>query len=159
MTALQVGDIAPDFHADSTSGTLHLAKLAAKCIVLYFYPKDMTLWCTIQAREFSQLYSQFQDLDVIVIGVSKDHLSSHDQFCANENIPFPLLVDTDGAICREYGVIKEKSMFGKGYLGMHRTTFLIGGDRQIIKIWKSVKPVGHAQKVLDVARIMSQVQG
>ena len=118
MAELQVGGLAPDFNADSTEGLLSLEKLSDKIIVLYFYPSDMTPGCTIQAQEFTSLYDEFQELGVVVIGVSKNNLSSHHKFCEKENIPYPLLVDTENEICNLYGVIKEKSMLGKTYLGI-----------------------------------------
>ena len=111
MTELQIGDLAPDFNADSTNGLLSFEKLKDKIIVLYFYPKDLTPGCTIQAQEFTSLYNEFKSLDVVIIGVSKDNLSSHHKFCEKENIVYPLLVDSENKICNVYGVMKEKSMF------------------------------------------------
>ncbi|NRA74093.1 MAG: peroxiredoxin [Rickettsiales bacterium] len=155
MSELKIDDNAPNFQANSTKGNLSLADLKNSNIVIYFYPKDMTPGCTTQAQEFSKLYSQFQESDTEIIGVSKDNLSSHNKFCEKENIPYPLLLDEEGEICNLYGVIKEKSMFGKKFLGINRSTFLIDKNRKVIKIWKSVKASGHAQKVLDAIKQMT----
>lgn len=157
-TELQIGDLAPDFNADSTDGLLSFEKFKDKIIVLYFYPSDMTPGCTIQAQEFTSLYDQFKKLDAVILGVSKDNLTTHHKFCEKENIPYPLLVDTEKEICNLYGVIKEKSMFGKSYLGINRSTFLIGKDRKIFKIWRSVKPKDHAKKVLEQAKIVNLIK-
>ena len=146
---LKIGDIAPNFQTNSTKGAISLDDLRNSNIVLYFYPKDMTPGCTTQAQEFSKLYSQFKELGTEIIGISKDTLDSHNKFCKKENISYPLLLDEEGKICNMYGVIKEKSMFGKKYLGINRTSFLIDINKKIIKIWRNVKALGHAQKILD----------
>lgn len=152
MSGLKIGDIAPDFNVDSTDGELSLKSFEGKNIVLYFYPKNMTLGCTVQAKDFSSLNQEFQKLDTQIIGVSKDSLSSHLKFIDQENIPYPLLVDTEAYICKLYNILKEKSMFGKTYMGIERNTFLIGKNTKILKIWCNVKPKGHAQKVLDTVK-------
>ena len=152
MNILTIGDNAPDFSGDSTHGNILMPKILVKYIVLYFYPKDMTPGCTIQAQEFTKLYEEFKAVDSEIVGVSKDGLSSHQKFKEKENIPYPLLLDIEEKICNLYGVISEKNMFGKKYLGVNRTTFLIDGQRKIIKIWKQVKPTHHAKIVLDTIK-------
>ncbi len=152
MSELKAGDIAPEFKANSTGGELSLASFKGHNVVLYFYPKDMTPGCTVQAKEFTELYPKFKKLDTIIIGVSRDDLSSHAKFCKQENIPYPLLLDSDSKVCDMYGVIKEKSMFNKTFLGINRTTFLIDKNQKISKIWHNVKPLGHAAEVLAVAK-------
>ena len=97
-------------------------------------------------------------MGVVVIGVSKNNLSSHHKFCEKENIPYPLLVDTENEICNLYGVIKEKSMLGKTYLGINRTTFLIDKNKKIFKIWKNVKPHDHAKKVLEQVKLINLIK-
>ncbi|MDZ5761847.1 Peroxiredoxin [Candidatus Cyrtobacter comes] len=144
-----LGDKAPQFEAESTKGTISLENYKDKYIVLYFYPKDMTPGCTVQANEFSSLYEQFKDLDAEIIGVSRDTVSSHNIFCEKENIAFPLISDADSNLCNLYGVLKEKVNFGKKYIGIVRSTFLIGKDQSIIKIWNNVKAQGHAAEVLE----------
>ena len=158
MNKLQVGDVAPDFEADSTEGLVSLSKLENKMVVLYFYPKDMTPGCTIQAQEFSCLYKEFKKLDVLVLGISKDSLDTHHRFCTKANIKYPLLVNIDNEIPNLYGTLKEKSTFGKNYFGIVRATFLIGKDRKLLKIWNNIKPQGHAQKVLDQVNISKMLQ-
>ena len=157
MSELKVGDFAPDFQANSTKGILSLIDFKDLNIVIYFYPKDMTPGCTTQAKEFSMLYPEFKKANTEIIGVSKDNLSSHNKFCEKENIPYPLLLDEEGKICNIYGVMKEKSMFGKKYLGINRTTFLIGKNKKILKLWRSVKASGHAQKVLDTINMLEPI--
>ncbi|MBY0580446.1 MAG: peroxiredoxin [Rickettsiales bacterium] len=158
MAELQIGNLAPDFNTNSTVGLLSLDELNDKIIVLYFYPSDMTPGCTMQAQEFISLYDEFKKLNTIIIGVSKDNLSSHHKFCEKENIPYPLLVDTESEICHLYGVIKEKSMFDKTYLGISRTTFIIDQNKKIFKIWKNVKPQGHANEVLDQVKMINHIK-
>ena len=155
MSELKMGDIAPEFKSDSTNGELSLDTFKDRNIVLYFYPKDLTPGCTIQAKEFSILYPEFKKLNTEIIGVSKDNLNSHHRFCEKENILYPLLLDTEGKICEIYGVFKKKSMFGKTFLGINRSTFLIDKNKKIFEVWRSVKPLGHAQKVLNAIKILN----
>jgi peroxiredoxin Q/BCP len=129
-----------------------MPQMTVKYLVLYFYPKDMTPGCTTQAQDFTKLYDQFKSLNTEIIGVSKDSLSSHQKFTEKEKIPYPLLLDEKEKVCNLYGVISEKNMFGKKYLGINRTTFLIDAQRKMIKIWKQVKPANHAQIVLDTIK-------
>jgi peroxiredoxin Q/BCP len=154
MAELKVGDLAPDFKGDSTEGELSLDRFKGHNIVLYFYPKDMTPGCTIQAQEFSKLYPKFQSLNTAVIGISRDSLALHKKFCDQEKIPYPLLLDQDSEVCNKYGVIKQKSMFSKTFLGINRTTFLIDKHKKIAKVWHSVKPLGHAEEVLDAIKTL-----
>jgi len=151
----KVGDIAPEFIANSTTGELSLASFKGRNVVLYFYPKDMTPGCTIEAQEFTKAYPKFKKLNTEVIGVSRDDLSSHNKFCKQENILYPLLLDKDSKVCDMYGVIKEKSMFNKTFLGINRTTFLIDKNQKLFKIWHNVKPLGHAEEVLEVIKAMA----
>lgn len=146
---LKVGDNAPNFAAESSNGELKLSDLRGKNIVLYFYPKDDTPGCTIEAQDFTKKNSKFESLDCLVIGVSKDSIKSHNKFIEKYNINFDLLADEDTAICQEYGVLKEKSMFGKKYMGIDRSTFLIDKLGKIVKIWRSVKVKGHVDEVLS----------
>ena len=100
-------------------------------MVLYFYPKDATPGCTVQAQEFTGLYSKFQEIDTEVIGISRDNMRSHHNFCEKENIVFPLIADTEGELCKAYKVLQEKVNFGKKYIGIVRSTFIIGKDQTI----------------------------
>ena len=145
---IKAGQKATLFEAESTNGKISLEDYGGKYTVLYFYPKDMTPGCTVQAHEFMALYKEFQKERVEIIGVSKDDMPSHHKFCENVNITYPLITDTEGKICHEYGAIREKVNFGKKYIGIVRSTVIIGKDLRIYKIWKTVRAKGHAEKVL-----------
>jgi peroxiredoxin Q/BCP len=146
---LEIGQLAPLFLAKSDEGNeIGLAELKGKNVVLYFYPKDDTPGCTIEAQDFTKKITEFEKLDCIVLGVSKDSAKSHCKFIEKYNLAFNLLVDESAEICQNYGVIKEKSMFGKKYLGIDRCTFLIDKMGKIAHIWKSVKVNGHVEEVL-----------
>jgi peroxiredoxin Q/BCP len=147
---INIGDISPMFEGHSTHGNLSSQNFKNKNIVLYFYPKDMTSGCTKQAQDFSKNYSKFKSYNTEIIGVSRDTIKKHCIFSKKENIPYPLLSDMENKICLAYGVIKEKSIFGKKYLGINRTTFLIDTGYKIFKIWRSVKVPNHAQTVLNI---------
>lgn len=149
MKKLEVGKAAPLFSSNSDEGEIALAELKGKNVVLYFYPKDDTPGCTIEAQDFSKKIKEFEKLDCIVLGVSKDSVKSHCNFIEKYNLAFNLLSDTDGEICAKYGVIKEKSMFGKKYFGIDRSTFLIDKLGKIVRIWNSVKVNGHVEEVLQ----------
>lgn len=144
---------APLFAVESDEGVeIILSELKGKNVVLYFYPKDNTPGCTIEAQDFSKKIKEFEKLDCIVLGVSKDSKKSHCKFIEKYNLAFNLLVDEDGALCEQYGVIKEKSMFGKKYMGIDRSTFLIDKMGKIAKIWRSVKVNGHVDEVLEALK-------
>jgi peroxiredoxin Q/BCP len=148
-----VGDKAPLFHLPADGGAqVDLAALRGKQVVLYFYPKDDTPGCTVEAKEFRDLKAQFDASNAVIIGLSKDSPASHDKFKEKFCLPFTLASDTDGATCETYGVWVEKSMYGKKYMGIDRVTFLIGTDGVITHIWPKVKVEGHAQAVLDAIK-------
>jgi len=154
---LKIGDKAPIFKAESTSKSISLIDYKRKYIVLYFYPKDMTPGCTVQANEFSELYNKFKKIDVEIIGVSRDNISSHRKFCEKEKIVFPLIADTESELCKLYGVLKEKVNFGKKYIGIVRSTFIIDNDQTIRKVWYNVKADGHASKVLNAVETIKEI--
>ena len=153
----KTGDIAPEFKCNSTEGEISLASFSGQNIVLYFYPKDMTPGCIIQAREFAELYSKFKEQDTVIIGVSTDNLASHIKFCEQKHIPYPLLVDTVGSLCDMYGVIKERRTLGWMSSRIDRTTFLIGKNRKILRVWYNVQPLMHAKRVLDTVSIINLI--
>ncbi|MDR7193830.1 peroxiredoxin [Luteimonas terrae] len=126
-----------------------LADYAGRWLVLYFYPKDSTPGCTTEGLDFSALLPQFQALGADVLGVSRDSVKSHDNFCAKQGFAFPLVSDTDEALCRAFDVIREKNMYGRTVLGIERSTFLIDPDGRIAAEWRKVRVPGHAQAVLD----------
>ena len=144
------GTKAPEFTLTSNEGkTVSLADFKGKQrVVLYFYPKDDTPGCTVEACEFRDNIKKIQKLDVIVLGVSPDKVESHNKFIDKFKLPFLLLADTEKKTCNDYGVWVKKSMYGKEYMGVARTTFVIGKDGKIEKIYEKVKPEGHAEEVL-----------
>ena len=151
---LEVGDKAPEFEALNQDGIkVSLKDFIGKNVVLYFYPKDNTPGCTTEACEFSANYDQFIKNDTVIIGVSPDSVKSHAGFIAKQNLKHILLSDEDKEISKLYGVWQVKKNYGKEYLGIVRSTFVIGKDGKIAKIYKSVKAKDHAAKVLaDLAK-------
>ncbi len=146
---LTPGQAAPDFALGADDGTtVRLSDLKGKKVILYFYPKDDTPGCTIQACEFRDSWDDVKRAGGIVLGVSPDGEKSHEKFKAKFDLPFPLLADTDHGVSESYGVWGEKSMYGRKYLGIHRTTFLIDTQGRIGRVFEKVKPKGHAAEVL-----------
>jgi len=151
---LQVGDNAPDFTLGTDDNLqITLSKLRGKKIILYFYPKDDTPGCTQQACDFRDKLPDFNKTSTVVLGVSKDDATSHGKFKKKFSLNFALLADTEGKVCDAYGVMAEKSMYGKTYLGIERTTFLINEKGKISKIWHKVKVPGHIEEVLQLTKI------
>ncbi len=146
---LKPGVKAPDFNLPVTGGgTLKLSSLKGETVVLYFYPKDDTSGCTKEACSFSENIAALNRIKAKVVGVSRDSIASHDKFIAKYDLKFPLVSDEDGTICEKYGVWVEKSMYGRKYMGIERTTFLIGADGKILRIWNKVKVPGHTEEVI-----------
>ncbi len=153
MTILEIGDDAPKFELQITENTqITLSDFKGKFVVLYFYPKDNTPGCTMQAKDFTCMEKEFKDLGVEVIGVSRDSLKSHDKFKDKYNLYFNLGSDPEGKTCEQYGTWVEKSMFGKKYMGIQRATFLIDKDGKIAHIWPKVSIKGHALEVLNTVK-------
>jgi peroxiredoxin Q/BCP len=149
MSKLKIGDKAPEFLLEiSQDKKVSLGDLKGKYIVLYFYPKDDTPGCTLEAIDFNELLNEFNSLNTVVLGISRDDLKSHGKFKDKYNLKFNLGSDIDGQTCSKYSVWVEKSMFGKKYMGIARTTFLIDPNGKIEKIWPDVSVLGHAQEVL-----------
>jgi peroxiredoxin Q/BCP len=143
----------PAFTVPATSGAdFSLADARGKTLVLYFYPKDATSGCTVEANEFRDLADKFRKVGALIIGVSRDPLKSHQKFREKESLPFHLLSDTDEKLCQLFDVIREKSLYGRKYLGIERSTFLIDGSGVLRREWRKVKVAGHAQEVLEAAR-------
>lgn len=126
-----------------------LGDYAGRWLVLYFYPKDSTPGCTTEGIEFNALLPQFEQAGATVLGVSRDSVKSHDNFCAKQGFRFPLISDADEALCRAFDVIKEKNMYGRQVRGIERSTFLLSPTGQLVRSWRKVKVPGHAQAVLD----------
>ena len=144
----QAGDIAPDFTVLTDTGdSLTLSALKGRPVVLYFYPKDDTSGCTVEACEFRDLFPQFDGQQAVILGVSPDPVQSHAKFKAKFELPFTLLADTEKEIAQAYDVWKEKSMYGKKYMGVERTTFVINAAGVVATVFQKVKPAGHAAEV------------
>ncbi|MEO1471332.1 MAG: thioredoxin-dependent thiol peroxidase [Pseudomonadota bacterium] len=146
---IAAGDPAPDFSLPADGGrTVSLADYAGQKLVLYFYPKDDTSGCTKEAVGFTEAAAAFDAAGAAVVGVSKDTAAKHDKFIAKHDLKLTLVSDAEGDLCERYGVWKEKSMYGKKYMGIERSTFLIGPDGRIVEAWRNVKVPGHVDAVL-----------
>jgi len=145
------GNFAPDFTIDTDgSGIMTLSEFRKKKnVVLYFYPKDATPGCTLEAQDFRDKISSFEDKDTEIIGLSKDDIKSHDKFKEKQCLPFTLASDANSTVCEAYGCWVEKNMYGKKYMGIRRDTYLIDKEGKIRKIWKKVKVDGHVDEVLS----------
>ncbi len=151
--SLTVGDPAPDFTLPGSSGqSIALSAMRGHKIVLYFYPKDDTSGCTLEAQGFNALLAEFEAADARVIGLSPDPVKSHDKFCGKYGLQFPLASDESKETLQAYGVWVEKSMYGRKYMGVERTTLLVDREGRIARIWPKVKVPGHAEEVLGAAR-------
>lgn len=146
---ISAGIPAPDFSLPDEKGQLHrLSDFRGQTVVLYFYPKDDTPGCTTEACNFRDDYSAYQEAGIVILGVSPDAIRSHAKFKQKYDLPFPLLADVDHKVCEQYGVWGLKKFMGREYEGVLRTTFLIGPDGIIKKVFENVKPAQHSQEVL-----------
>ena len=152
---LKIGDKAPDFTMPTDGGgSVSLASLKGKPVILYFYPKDDTSGCTAEACGFRDSLPDYSGTGAVVIGVSKDSVASHDKFKAKYRLPFALASDGTGEVCEKYGTWIEKSMYGRKYMGIDRSTFLIDKDGTLRGIWHKVKVGGHVAEVLKAAKAL-----
>lgn len=152
-TAVAVGRKIPPFSLPATGGKpWSLAEAAGSKLVLYFYPKDMTSGCTLESQRFRDLHPAFRRAGVRIAGVSRDSVRSHERFRDKEQLPFVLLADEQETLCRLFGVLKEKSLYGRKYIGIERSTFLIDGAGVLRREWRKVKVDGHAEEVLEAAK-------
>jgi len=155
MQQLAIGDTAPSFDLESDGGArISLDALKGKPVVVYFYPKDNTPGCTKEAIAFSELIEDFNNLGVTIVGMSPDSAKKHDNFIAKHNLAVRLGADTDTSTAEAYGVWVEKSMYGKKYMGVERSTFLLDKTGKIAQIWRKVKVPGHAEAVLEAAKAL-----
>ncbi|MEA3182549.1 MAG: thioredoxin-dependent peroxiredoxin [Gammaproteobacteria bacterium] len=153
MAAVKIGSKVKDFSLPASGdNTWSLKEVAGEKLVIYFYPKDMTGGCTKESQDFRDLYEAFRKAGVNVIGVSRDSVKSHDKFIDKEKLPFPLLSDVDEKLCKQFDVIQEKSLYGRKYLGIERSTFLLDGTGILRREWRKVKVPGHAEEVLEAAK-------
>ena len=154
---IRQGDKAPAIELTASDGrTVDLSAPGAP-LVLYFYPKDDTSGCTREAQDFTELAAQFASAGVRVIGISRDPMKKHEKFIGKYGLTVPLASDEDGRISDAFGTWVQKSMYGRKYMGMERSTFLIGADGRVLREWRKVKVPGHAQDVLDAARELAAV--
>ena len=147
---IKIGSKLPKLSGNTADGgTLKLADLQGKWLVLYFYPKDNTTGCTREAQDFRDLYPKFKRRGAQVVGVSRDSTKSHTGFAEKYSLPFPLIADTDEKWCKAFDVIHEKTLYGRKFMGVVRSTFLVDPEGKLAKEWRGVKVPGHAQAVLD----------
>ena len=155
--AVAIDQPVDDFQIPATSEqTVTLSGLKGKQVVIYFYPKDSTPGCTTEGQGFRDHYAEFQAANTEVFGVSRDSLKSHENFKAKQGFPFELLSDKDEALCQLFDVIKLKKLYGKEYMGVDRSTFLIDKDGVLCQEWRGVKVPGHVEAVLEQAKALNQ---
>jgi len=147
-----IGLHVPDFTVPATGGEFTLAAYRGKPLVLYFYPKDNTPGCTTQAQQFRDLHAEFVKAGCVVVGISRDALKSHESFKAKLGLPFELISDIEGVLCRMFDVVKNKMLYGKKVLGIERSTFLIDANGTLRQEWRSTKADGNAAAVLEAVR-------
>ena len=153
MSAPELNRPVDDFEAPATGDqTIRLSDLKGQNVVVYFYPKDNTPGCTTEGQDFRDNYKLFKKLNTEIIGVSRDSIKSHENFKQKQEFPFELLSDPDEKMCKSFDVMKMKSMYGKQYMGVDRSTFLIDTNGKVIKEWRSVKVKGHVDEVLETVK-------
>ena len=154
--SIDIGDKLPTLSLPASGGkTIALNKdYAGKKLVVYFYPKDNTPGCTLEGQDFTRLYPDFQKAGADIVGVSKDSVKSHDNFCSKFGFPFSLLSDAEELACTAFGAIVEKSMYGKKYMGIDRCTFLFSDKGKLVQAWRTVKAKGHAEEVLAAVKAL-----
>src|SRR6056297_1535946 len=145
---------APDFTLPSTSGEVTLSALKGSPVVLFFYPRDDTSGCTKENEAFTALLPDFEALGVKVFGISKDSIASHEKFMTKKDLTVPLLSDEESDVCEKFDTWKEKSMYGKKFMGIERSTFLIDAEGRIAQVWRKVKVPGHAEAVMEAAQAL-----
>ena len=150
MVRVKLGKKVPDFTATATNDSVFsLSENMGKNIVIYFYPKDNTPGCTKEGEDFRDQFEEFISNNTVVVGVSRDSVKSHDKFICKYNFPFDLIADEDETVCQLFDVIKEKNMYGRKYMGIERSTFLINTNGILVDEWRKVKVKGHVEEVLE----------
>ena len=153
MPAPQTGRVIKDFALPATGNeTFRLKTLRGSNVVIYFYPKDATPGCTTEGQDFRDLHTRFKRSKTVVLGVSRDSLASHEKFKAKQKFPFELIADEDGKLCEYFDVIKEKNLYGRKYMGIERSTFLLDDKGKLRQEWRKVRVKGHAAEVLAAAK-------
>lgn len=154
MTAPAIGKVVKDFTLPATGGDFSLSDARGRHLVLYFYPRDNTPGCTLEGQDFRDLHTQFARAGTRVLGISADSLASHQKFKDKMKFPFELASDADQKVCKAFDVIREKSMYGRKFMGLERSTFLIDAAGKLRREWRKVKVKGHAAEVLEAARAL-----
>jgi len=145
--------VVKDFRIVATGDqTIQLKTLRGKKVILYFYPKDSTPGCTTESQDFRDLHAKFKRQNAVILGVSRDSLASHEKFRAKHQFPFDLLSDPDETLCRQFDVIREKSLYGRKFMGVERSTFLLDEKGRLRQEWRKVKVKGHAEQVLQAVK-------
>ena len=153
--SVEAGDKAPNFKGQTDGGgECKLADFKGKPLILYFYPKDDTPGCTAEAQGFRDAMTDFTITGAAIVGVSKDTVKKHDRFKAKHDLNFTLISDEDGTLCEAYGVWVEKNMYGRKYMGIERSTFLIDGKGKVAEVWRKVRVKGHVDKVLEAVQAL-----
>ena len=156
MATARIGRVVRNLTLATTDGDIELKSLRGDNVVLYFYPKDSTPGCTTEGREFAELHTRFRRARTRIFGVSRDSLKSHEKFRDKQGFPFHLVSDPDEIACRYFDVIHEKSLYGRRFMGIVRSTFLIDADGKLRKDWRKVTVKGHAAEVLDAVRLLNR---
>jgi len=154
MSKVEVGKKAPSFTLDGTGGKFALAEAAGSALVMYFYPRDNTPGCTQEGEAFTAHFAQFKKAKTMILGISADTIESHEKFKKKMSFPFDLLSDPDQKVCKLYDVIQEKKMYGKKYMGIERSTFLVDAKGVLRQEWRKVKVNGHAEAVLAAVKAL-----
>ena len=155
MSAPKMNRVVADFTADATRNKkIRLKELRGQNVVLYFYPKDSTPGCTTEGRDFAALHAKFRRHKTVILGVSRDSLASHEKFRAKQSFPFDLISDPDEKLCKKFDVIHEISLYGRKFMGVVRSTFLIDADGKLRQEWRKVKVKEHAEAVLEAVKAL-----
>ena len=155
MSAPKINRVVANFTADATRNKkVQLKELRGKKVVIYFYPKDSTPGCTTEGRDFSALHAKFRRQNTVIFGVSRDSIASHEKFREKQGFAFDLISDPDEKLCKQFDVIQEKSLYGKKFMGVVRSTFLIDENGKLRREWRKVKVKGHAEEVLDAVKAL-----
>ena len=155
MSAPKINRVVANFTADATRNKkVQLKELRGKNVVLYFYPKDSTPGCTTEGRDFSALHAKFRRQNTVIFGVSRDSIASHEKFREKQGFAFDLISDPDEKLCKQFDAIQEKSLYGKKFMGVVRSTFLIDENGKLRREWRKVKVKGHAEEVLDAVKAL-----
>ena len=156
MSAPTINRVVRNFKATATRGkTIQLKELRGQNVVIYFYPKDGTPGCTLEGQDFRDLHAKFRRQKTVILGVSRDSVASHEKFREKQQFPFDLISDPDEAVCRHFDVIHEKTLYGRKFMGIVRSTFLIDASGKLRREWRKVKVKGHADEVCDAVKAIN----